>query len=445
LAFALDPARFKTAVCSRRAGKSEECVGDLINTCIELKGVNCAYITLARTSAKRIIWPLFKRVLKEHGIKVKYDNSELTIEFENGSMIYVGGAKDLNEVEKYRGMSFKKVYIDEAQSFRQSILQTLIDDVIVPALWDVRGTLCLIGTPGPVPTGLFYDYSHNPAWSNHKWTILDNPWIKIKSGVEPAELLAEERARKGISEADPSYRREALGEWVQDFDALVYKFNPAINIAHTLPALTELTYVFGIDIGYNDSDAIAVLGYNFKDQNVYLVEELITPQQGITPLVDQIQALKAKYNPVKMVMDAGALGKKIQDEILTRHSLPLEAADKNRKHEFIELLNDDLRTARFKAVPGTAFEEDCLLVVWDYEDPQKPKISDRYHTDIGDAVLYAWRECKHFVPKEQTSTHKPGTDPYMTEYWRKVAEQMVEAEQDDEVTNADLEYIFSED
>ena len=84
-------------------------------------------------------------------------------------------------------------------------------------------------------------------------------------------------------------------------------------------------------------------------------------------------------------MDAGALGKKIQEEILTRHGVNLEAAEKSRKVEFIELLNDDLRTAKFKAFKGSLFEEDCMLLQWDKEskirNPDRPKISDTYHSD----------------------------------------------------------------
>lgn len=447
LEFIKSEMRFKTAVCSRRSGKSSACVADLINMCYTIPSINTAYITLARTSAKNIIWPLFKQILREYKIPVRYDNSSLTIEFNNGSMIYVGGAKDESEIEKFRGMSYKKVYIDEAQAFRQTIISKLIEDIISPALWDVRGTLCLIGTPGPVPAGYFYDISHNPKWGNFTWTILDNPWIKIKSGVEPATLLAEERERKGITEADPTYRREALGEWVQDFNALVYKFSPLKNIyAHF--DTSHVTYIMGIDIGFNDADAIAVMAYSAKDKTVYLVEEVVTRKQDITSLVEQINALKTKYEPVKMVMDAGALGKKIQEEIRTRHGIPVEAADKARKLEYIKLLNDDLHTGKFKAFKGSLFEEDSQLVVWDYDDPAKPRISDRYHTDIGDAVLYAWRECKHFFGSENDNIPKIGSDKYMDYLESKEAEEMENKlkglEMDWGVDTEDLNDVFDE-
>ena len=68
------------------------------------------------------------------------------------------------------------------------------------------------------------------------------------------ELLAEERTRRGIKESDPVYLREALGLWVQDTDSLVYKYDENINHFAELPE-EKLTYVFGVDLGYNDADA----------------------------------------------------------------------------------------------------------------------------------------------------------------------------------------------
>jgi hypothetical protein len=175
----------------------------------------------------------------------------------------------------------------------------------------------------------------------------------------------------------------------------------------------KLNYIIGVDIGWVDADAIAVLAYSFGDQRVYLVEEHVKSKQTISELVSQIKFFQDKYSPVKMVMDAGALGKKIQEEILQRHQLVLHAAEKTRKLEFIELLNDDLRTGRFKARPGSRFEEDSYLVQWDRTNPEKPTVSDTYHSDVTDAVLYAWRECKHFIDNSRPVMPKKHTEEYM--------------------------------
>lgn len=396
------------------------CAADLMDTALKHKG-DVAYITLSRITAKRIIWRELLKINKDYGLNGVPDKTDLSMHMPNGNIIYVSGAKDASEAEKFRGLSFSKVYIDECQSFR-AYIKDLVEDIIEPALTDYYGKLILIGTPGPVPAGYFYDAAHNAEWSNHHWTMQQNPHIKLKSGKEPLEIIAELAARRGLSVDDPSIQREYFGQWIKDLDSLVYRFDPTRNVTFALPE--KLTYIFGVDIGYRDADAIAVVGYSHKTGEVYLIEEKITTKQDITALVEQLKELEAKYKPVRMVMDAGALGKKIQEEIKLRHSLPIEAADKNRKHEYIKMLNDDLRTAKFKAVPNTRFEEDTMLVQWNYDDPVKPKISDVYHTDVGDAVLYAWRECKHYFKVTDVVAPRIGTTEYMDELEQKLSDQM---------------------
>jgi hypothetical protein len=446
IAFIRDPAQFKTGCTSRRSGKTTSCAADLIDCLKGPERHNYLYITLTRGTAKRIIWRELLEINKNFQLGFMPDNGELTLANpKTGSILYLSGAKDASEIEKFRGMSFKKVYIDECQSFR-SYIRELIDDIIVPCLWDVAGSLSLIGTPGPVPAGFFYDACHGTGWSNHKWTILNNPFIEKKSGKTVEATLAEERKRKGITVSDPTYQREALGLWVQDSNSLVFKFDKSINRFNGVVPQGETIYIFGIDIGFNDADAIAVLGYNYFTNKVYLVEESVKSKQDITSLVQDIERLRAKYNPVKMVMDAGALGKKIQEEIQKRHQVPLEAADKNRKYEFIELLNDDLRTGKFKAKENTRFEEDCYLVTWDYDNPEKPVIADAYHSDITDAVLYAWRECNHFIKQDEDQTVKnKNTNEYMDQMEAKEAEAMERRlsgeDLDDNVDDGDLEFI----
>lgn len=422
LAFLKDPSRFKTAVCSRRSGKSVGCAADLIDTALTQQG-DVAYITLSRKTAKKIIWRELLKINKQFDLGGVPDNTELNLTMPNGNIIYVSGAKDATEIEKWRGLALRKVYIDESQSFR-AYIQELIEDVIEPALTDFYGSLCLIGTPGPVPAGYFYEMSQNPEWSHHKWTMQDNPHIQLKSGKEPIEIIKELAHRRGLTTSSPSIQREYFGQWVKDADSLVFKFDPLLNIEATLPPLSDMTFIFGIDIGYKDSDAIAVLGYHNRSKNVYLVDEYVQSKNDITSLVQQIEKMRSKYNPVKLIMDAGALGKKIQEEIRSRHGIPVDAAEKTRKFEYIALMNDDLRTGKLKAKPGTVFEEDCGLVQWNWDDPLKPKIDDRYHSDINDAVLYAWRECKHYFWTPTESKPHKDSDAYMKALEAKEAEEM---------------------
>jgi|GEM_PF-744490 len=426
--------RFKTAVCSRRAGKTLGIVADMLDTAMSEEAVNLLYITITQQAARAIIWSDLIRMIDEYKIECKTDNSRLIITFPNKSKIYISGAKDRMEIEKYRGWKIRKCYIDEAQSFR-TYIKELINDVIIPALRDLKGELYLTGTPGPVMAGTFHEYSTSPNWDNHHWTAFDNPHMHDpERGMDLEETLAEERVMRGIDKNDPSYIRETYGKWVEDTDILVFKFNKKKNVYKQLPKEGTWTYIMGVDVGYNDSDAVAVLGYNSWDKKVYIVDEYVKNKQNITELVKVVKRMKAEYEPVKIVMDAGALGKKIQEEIRQRHGLHMEAAEKHRKIEFIELLNDDLRTGKLLAPTGSLFAEDCMLVTWDKDsmirNPDRPKISDTYHSDINDAVLYSWRECKHYISERPEIEPKANTDEYMEKLEAKEAEDMERMKED---------------
>jgi PBSX family phage terminase large subunit len=438
--------RFRTAVCSRRAGKTVGIAADMIDAAMEEEESNLLYITITQQQARAIIWSDLIKIVEEYELECKTDNVRLTITFPNKSKIYIAGAKDRTEIEKFRGWKLKKCYIDECQSFR-SYLTDLINDIIIPALRDKRGQLYLTGTPGPVKAGVFYEYSQSRNWKSHHWTAFDNPYMHNPPKLDLEEVLTEERIIRGIDESDPSYIRETFGKWVEDKDALVFKFSKARNIYSALPTSGDWHYIIGIDIGYNDSDAIAVIGYNTHHKKVYLVDEHVKNKQNISQLVEAINKYKDEYNPIRMVMDAGALGKKIQEELRMRHGLVIEAAEKTRKVEFIELLNDDLRTEKFKAFKSSLFEEDCMLVQWDKDskirNPERPKISDTYHSDICDAVLYAWRECRHYLSEKPKEKAVVNTDVYMAEMEKKEAVECEERKKDPYAF--ELEKLYEED
>ena len=438
--------RFRNAVCSRRAGKTVGIAADMIDLAENEAEINLLYITITQLQARAIIWADLMKIIEGYEIECKKDNTRLTITFPNKSKIYIAGAKDRTEIEKYRGWKLRTCYIDECQSFR-TYLKELINDIIIPALRDKRGGLYLTGTPGPVKAGVFFDYSQSKDWKAHHWTAFDNPYMHSPPDLDLEEVLCEERIIRGIDETDPSYVRETYGKWIEDKDALVFKFNYAKNIYTSLPTDGEWYYIIGIDIGYNDSDAIAVIGYNTHHKKVYLVDEHVKNKQNISQLVEVIREYKDEYNPIRMVMDAGALGKKIQEELRMRHGLNIEAAEKTRKVEFIELLNDDLRTEKFKAFKKSLFEEDCMLVQWDKDsklrNPEKPKISDTYHSDICDAVLYAWRECRHYLSEKPADEPKEGTNAYMRELEAKEAYECEERKKDPYAF--EIEKLYEED
>ena len=88
-----------------------------------------------------------------------------------------------------------------------------------------------------------------------------------------------------------------------------------------------------------------------------------------------------------------------------------------------------------------------MLVQWDKDsrirNPEKPKISDTYHSDICDAVLYAWRECRHYLSEKPKEKVKDFTDAYMKELEAKEAEECEERKKDP--YGFELEKMYEED
>jgi hypothetical protein len=393
LAFVEDPEPFKVAVCSRRAGKTIACAAHLIHTAINNPDTMSIYITLSQKNAERIVWKDLKKINEDHKLGGIPNEAKLTFSFPNKASIHLCGANNVTEIENFRGVPLKLVYIDECQSFK-AYIEELIDDIIGPALIDYAGSLCLIGTPGPVPTGFFHTCATGKnVWSKHHWTFWDNPHIATKSGKTHQQLLDRELKRRAIPMEHPSIQREWFGKWILDSDSLLLQYDQRRNHFDNLPTGIEYQYVMGIDVGFKDADAISILAWSEKDPCTYLVEELVTQKQGLTELVGQIKALNLKYNVSKMVMDMGGLGLKMGEEVIRQHGLPVEAAEKARKMENIEFLNDSLRTGKFKAKANSRFATDSYLVEIDRDKstPDKIKVSDRYHSDIIDAVLYAFK------------------------------------------------------
>lgn len=393
LPFGLDTSRYQTAVTPRRAGKTYAIAAKLLSVALAKRGCVALYITLSRINAKRIVWETLKEMNRLYALGGLCGEADLSVTFPNGSRVFLSGASDKGEVEKFRGLALGIVIIDEAQSF-PAYLEQLVDEVLAPALTDYSGTMALVGTPGPVPIGYFHDRCSSHAWTHHGWSVFDNVFLERKSGRPTRQLLADELARRGVDESDPVIQREWFGRWVLDSNSLVFRYDAKAN-NRRLDYHDE--YVVGVDLGFDDADAIAVLGWSLRSPACELVYEWVGAKQTISALMAKVAEVYARYKPHAVVADTGGLGKKIAEEIQARLGLPIEAADKARKLEHIELLNDALRTGLLYAPSGGRFAQDCLLVEWDRSNPEKPCISERYHSDICDAVLYAWRRAQAWL------------------------------------------------
>ena len=414
LALAKDPSRFVTAVTSVRAGKSYTCASDLLFTALNQPGTVGLYITLARSSAKRIVWPELHNINRAYQLGGVANESDLSFKFPNGSIIYCSGASDGAEIEKFRGLSnVALAYCDEAQSFRSHIKE-LVEDILIKRLYDTNGRLRLIGTPGPVPAGYFYMASQSPEWSHHAWTLHQNPWIERKSGCTVGQLIEQDCARKGVTLDDPSIQRECFGRWVLDANALLLEYKAERNHYDVLPN-GNWNYVMGLDFGFDDADAFCVIGWIDNSPKTYLIEELVAEKQTYEQMCVNFDKLYKKYPVCKIVADPGGGGKKLIESLRPRYLIPLEPADKLGKIANYGLLNNALRTGNFMARKDSRFAQDCNLLEKDMDRSTPDKTIVKGHSDIIDAVLYSSKESPAWAYTPPIAPLKPGTPEWALE------------------------------
>ena len=395
-------------MCSVRAGKTITCAADLLYTAMNKPGTVGLYITLARSSAKRIVWPELHNFNRNYQLGGIPNESDLSFKFPNGSIIYCSGASDGAEIEKFRGLSnVALAYLDESQAFRAHIKE-LVEEILIKRLYDTNGRLRLIGTPGAVPTGYFYDASQSKEWSHHAWTLHNNPWIERKSGCTVQQLIEQDCARKGVTIDDPSIQRECFGRWVLDANALLLEYK-AERSHYSEPPRGEYTYILGLDFGYEDADAFAVLGWCHGSPDTYLIEELIAAKQTYEQMVQNFDRLYKKYPFCKVVADPGGGGKKLIESLRPRYLIPMEPADKQGKIANYGLLNNALRTKKFFAKSTSRFAQDCNLLEKDMDKSTPEKTVVKGHSDIVDAVLYAFRESPAYGYVPPIQPLKPGT------------------------------------
>lgn len=178
--------RFSVLVVHRRAGKTVFAVLELLLCALAKRDGRFAYIAPFYSQAKSVAWDLLKKHSRAvPGIEIR--ESELKIEFPNGSTIRLFGADNANSL---RGLGFDGVVIDEVADIEPGVW----GEVIRPALADRLGWALFIGTPKGINlfSELYYRAKRDPEWHACKLTVYETDSL-------PAEEI--EAARREMTEA----------------------------------------------------------------------------------------------------------------------------------------------------------------------------------------------------------------------------------------------------
>lgn len=405
-ALATDPARKKVALCSRRSGKTVAAsyiLADALNRA-HLDEVIC-YAARTRAVAKGLIWEKLKAINRRFELGWQFREVDLQVVRPNGGQIWLVGLDKEAEKDKLRGIKSSLIVLDEPATYAH-LIAGLVREVLEPALGDLRGTLCVLGTPGIVCSGWWYEVSSGrmPGWSKHSWRVTENPYFD-----DPEGYLRQRLSDNAWDESNPTYMREDRGLWVQDEGDLVFKYLPSRNDCVRAPHDLD-TFAVGCDFGMRDETAFVVLGWKENTGDIYVLEAMKEAELLPEEAAHYAKNFCEKYDPRILVGDSSGLGVAYVEQFNRRYTTgrKMESADKKEKRSFIDLLNGDFRTGRLKIVRDscTCLIEELQLGAW---NAKRTEIASGCADHAMDALLYAWRHSTHY---RQRHVEQKKYDPY---------------------------------
>lgn len=389
-----DLAPLVSADPGRRAGKTTTFIGKSLKVLAKGGPAGVCYFAPSDEQGVDILWEDLREYNQAYGLGLRERWSDRWWSW-GTSKIEVLGFNARKDAERARGRKFRLVWIDEGQ-LAPAWFAKLATAAIMPTTLDYRGQVYATGTPAEVAEGFFFDACHNPEWSSrHHWTVNQNPFY-ARAGRDG---LAEARAMYALAKDSITYRREWLGLWIVDPDALVY-YIPDSAIVDGFDTQWYAN-VIGLDLGWKDHDAISVVGVERLRQWSRLRHMETKGQQTNHQLFRRLLELAALFpgvdgNAPTVVFDpAGhATTKTIETFRSDAPQIHWVQADKREKVQSIEWLNNDLREGKHFVERGNLMIKEALRLRW--KRPGKVA-EDADHSDPGDAWLYGQRYARNML------------------------------------------------
>jgi len=275
---ALDSHRFICVVAGRRFGKTHLSIRQL---CYHAKEPdrNVWYVAPTYKQAKQIVWRKLKHKLQDLKWAKKVNESELSIELKNGSLISLKGA---DNADSLRGVGLDYLILDEFADIDPEAWY----EVLRPTLADKQGGALFIGTPKGIGNWAHDIYNmptENPEqWASYQYTTIDG------GNVKPEEI---EAAKRDLDVR--TFRQEFLATFETYAGRIYYSFDRKQNVLTVEPIDTSVIYV-GMD--FNIDPMSAVVAVRLKD-TLYVIDEIRMFSSNTQELVDEI---KARYPTSKV-------------------------------------------------------------------------------------------------------------------------------------------------
>lgn len=354
------PQRFKVAVCGRRFGKTTLAIWLM---CREASQPNREIFYIAPTyrQAKMIAWKKLKNKLVDLRWAKKINETELSIQLKNGSVISLKGAD--GGAQNLRGVGLDAVILDEA---------ALIDElawteVLRPALADKQGWALFISTPAGMNwLKDLYDLAEQypDEWASFQFTSLDGGNIPIEE-IEAARRTLDHR----------TFMQEFMSTFENFSGRIYYAFERADHVRSFTGAI-PLDLHIGLDFNVDNNSAVIAVR---NKEDLHIIDEIRLTGSNTDEMVEEIRT-RYPRNRITIYPDPSGSARKTSAGGRTDHSI--------------------LRMAGFtvKAPNGHTAVRDGINAV-----------NARLRSSRGEIRLFIAPNCKYTIECLEKFTYKPGS------------------------------------
>ena len=366
-------------------------------------------------------WDYLRTFCNGHlGLNWKFYKSDHTIKAGNTTIVFFSMG-DRESAKFPFGYPTKWVFLEEPQTYNQDILKMFVEEVNMTRLldFDPDSRVWMMANPSEIPNAYLTWLFKNKEVNTIHVTMHDNPYFKrpewLKKNGSIKESILKRCRILGItyeeSKEYPATARQIWGRDLPDKERRVF-WPTEDNLYDKLPEIRgRWERVMGLDIGYEDANAITVIFWNRATNKAYVEHEASFKKQDVESFARYVKEAQMKYNVGVITMDqAGAGAKNMALEMEKRYQIRgIIAAKKTDKKSYIKVLQSETnqRNILFKksflmrsSVDNRypSIYEEMPKIIWNenFADFERKK---GYHSDRIAALLYSYRHIHNTYKK----------------------------------------------
>ena len=401
---------------ARGPGKSHAAMAQLgIDDCQRVAGLKALFLRKTKMSASESLDDLVRRVF--HGIKYDYSPSQGKIEFSNGSKILIGGYQNEADIEKYIGIEYDVVVIEEATQIGYDRMEKF------------RGS---VRTSKPNWRPRIY-LTTNPGGIGHSWFKKHLVEKRDMLGTKTVFIPSTYKDNPFLTSDYIQYLESLQGQlgkaWRDgDFDVFAGQafpqFNRSVHIVQAFQIPDNWYRWIGIDEGYTAPWACVWLARDPNTRRIYVYREAYAKQLTVRQQAERIKEMtpEGEYIGIRYADPAMWSPKNMEGVISSsadeymRNGVPLTKGDNKRIAGKQKV--DNLLANMPDGLPGILILNTCPLLAEELENlPVDANNLEDVDTDaddhLFDSLKYSLSNVEagvHFGKKPVSKQRHPALD-----------------------------------